>query len=325
MFVGEVEVVPLAAESMGVRSLCTQIITPDVNILLDPSSALAFRYGLEPHPMEYEILLKSLEHIFVASRAADIISISHYHYDHVRPGFTNFRYNLSSPEELQRIFEGKRVYAKDYRENINPSQRRRVFFFLKDVKDVVDGIVWSDNTEATIGDTRLVFSPPFPHGPINSRLGFVVSTMIEYNKQRVVFAPDVQGPIVDDTLAYLLNMQPQLVIVGGPPLYIKSFSDTDRVLAKESLTKLAKYIPKIVVDHHLMRSEEWIPWLDPIRELSSSIDHEVLTMAELSGQENSCLEAKRPQIYREFPPSEKFLNWANSTDEFKMKNMPPIK
>ena len=310
---------------MGVRSLCTQIITPDVNILLDPSAALAFRYGLEPHPKEYEVLLKSLESIFVASRAADIISISHYHYDHVRPGFTNFHYNMSSLEELQRIFDGKKVYAKDYRENINPSQRRRGFFFLKDVKDVVDEIIWSDNTEVTIGDTRLVFSPPFPHGPINSRLGFVVSTMIEYNNQRVVFAPDVQGPVADDTLAYLLNIKPELIIVGGPPLYIKRFSDADRVLAKESLTKLAKYTPKTVVDHHLMRSEDWIPWLKSIRELSSSINHEVLTMAELSGQENCCLEARRPQVYREFPPSEKFLNWANSTDEFKMKNMPPIK
>jgi predicted metallo-beta-lactamase superfamily hydrolase len=323
--VDDIDVVPLAAESMGVRSLCTKITTPDVTILLDPSAALAFRMRLEPHPMEYEALLKSLERIFVASREADIISISHYHYDHVRPGFTNFRYNFSSLEDLRRIFEGKRVYAKDYRENINPSQRRRGFFFLKDVKDVVDTITWSDNTDVTIGDTRLVFSPPFHHGPKDSRLGYVVSTMIEYDNQRVIFVPDVQGPVVKNTLEYLLNMEPHLIIVGGPPLYIQKFSDANRLKAKESLTKLAKNIHQVVVDHHLLRSEEWISWLKPIRDISTNMNNEVLTMAELLGQENTCLESERSHIYQEFPPSEKFLNWANSTDEFKMKNMPPIR
>jgi hypothetical protein len=99
MNIDDIEVSPLAAESLGVRSLCTLVRTPDVSILFDPSAALAKRYGLEPHPFEYLALQSSLERIRAAVEVTDIISISHYHYDHVRPGFTNYLYNLSTQDE----------------------------------------------------------------------------------------------------------------------------------------------------------------------------------------------------------------------------------
>ena len=60
MRLGEIEITPLAAESLGTRSLCTHVVTPDVSILFDPSVALAKRYNLEPHPTEYLALRNSL-------------------------------------------------------------------------------------------------------------------------------------------------------------------------------------------------------------------------------------------------------------------------
>ncbi len=324
MKVGDIEIIPIAAESMGVRSLCTNIITPDLNILLDPSAALSMRFRLEPHPLEYQMLLEKLEKIFVAARKADILSISHYHYDHVRPGFTNFRYNFSSLEEIQLMFQAKKVISKDYRENINPSQRRRGYYFEKEVKDVVDSIQWADGIELNFNDTTLSYSSPLPHGPKDSRLGFVVATMIGHSGTRIVFAPDVQGPLVDSTLSYLLGVNADLLIIGGPPLYLDKFSMSDRKRALTSLTLLAQYIPLVTVDHHLMRSENWKDWLNPVYKRAFEVGHEVMTMAELAGEENFCLEAKRKRLYEEYPPSEDFMNWIESTDEYKMKNKPPI-
>ena len=92
MKLGEIEINPLAAESLGVRSLCTHVVTPDISILFDPSVALAKRYNLEPHPTEYLALKRTLSNIFQVATDSDILSISHYHFDHVRPGFDN---NLS--------------------------------------------------------------------------------------------------------------------------------------------------------------------------------------------------------------------------------------
>ncbi|MFW9933032.1 MAG: hypothetical protein ACFFDR_10285, partial [Candidatus Thorarchaeota archaeon] len=94
MKIGDIDVIPLAAESLGVRSLCTKIKTPDLSILLDPSAALAFRPPHEPHPKEYLALQEAHIRIEEAAKDCDILTISHYHFDHVRPGATNQRYNL---------------------------------------------------------------------------------------------------------------------------------------------------------------------------------------------------------------------------------------
>jgi predicted metallo-beta-lactamase superfamily hydrolase len=196
MKLGDIEITPLAAESLGTRSLCTRIVTPDISLLLDPSVALAKRYGLEPHPTEYLALRDSLDKIRTSAVNSDILSISHYHYDHVRPGFENQLYNLSAHNERREMFAGKTVLAKDNRENINPSQRRRGFYFEKDVQDVVTRIEWADDRSFEFNDTQVTYSPPLPHGPTDSRLGYVLATLIEYPGYRFMFAPDVQGPIV---------------------------------------------------------------------------------------------------------------------------------
>ncbi|MHA1924382.1 MAG: MBL fold metallo-hydrolase [Candidatus Thorarchaeota archaeon] len=324
MQIGEIEVVPLAAESLGVRSFCTLVKTPDLRLVLDPSAALAMRERLEPHPFEYQTLIKSLERIFVESRKADVLSISHYHYDHVRPGFTDFRYNLSSREELQRLFERKIVLAKDNRDNINPSQRRRGFYFEKDVQPTLDEIHWSDSKTFEFGATKVICSKPLSHGPSDTKLGYVIATTIEYEGVSVMFAPDLQGPVVHEDLTYILSSSPDLLLVGGPPLYLKKFEERHRQSAFQSLTRLVTEIPLVVVDHHLMRSKDWLNWLGPIKAAAERVGNQIMSIAELLGVENRCLESMRTSLYSEHPPHSEFLRWIDATDEYKKNNLPPL-
>ncbi len=324
MQLGEIEIEPLAAESLGVRSFCTLVKTPDIRLVLDPSAALAMRERLEPHPIEYQILIKSLERIFVESRKADVLSISHYHYDHVRPGFTDFRYNLSSREELQRLFDGKTVLAKDNRENINPSQRRRGFYFEKDVQSISEEIHWSDGTAFEFGATKVTCSSPLSHGPSDTKLGYVIATTIEYEGSSVMFAPDLQGPVVQEDLAYILSSSPDLLLVGGPPLYLKKFEERHRQSAFQSLTRLVTEIPLVVVDHHLMRSKDWLNWLGPIKVAAERAGNQIMSIAEMLGTENRCLESMRTSLYSEQPPESDFMRWTDATDEYKKSNLPPL-
>jgi predicted metallo-beta-lactamase superfamily hydrolase len=322
--VGEIEVVPLAAESLGVRSLCTKVKTPDLSVILDPSAALAMREGLEPHPIEYQTLMKSLERIFVEARKADVLSISHYHYDHVRPGFTDFRYNMSSREELQMLFGGKVILAKDNRENINPSQRRRGFYFEKDVQSVSKEIHWSDGKSFDFGTTRIMCSNPLCHGPSDTRLGYVTATKIEYDGSSILFAPDIQGPVMKEDLEYILSSAPDLLIVGGPPIYLRKFKEQHKQSAFHSLTRLVTKVPVVVVDHHLMRSKDWVTWLNPIRVAAERTGNQLMSIAESIGVQNRCLESTRASLYSEQPPSSEFVHWTNATDEYKKSNRPPL-
>ena len=324
MKLGSIEVVPVAAESMGVRSLCTRITTPDVNIVFDPSAALAKRFGLEPHPAEYRCLLTSLERIFAAARHADVLSISHYHYDHVRPGFTDFRYLFSSREELQRMFEGKTVFAKDNRENINASQRRRGFYFQKDLEETVREIRWADGQTCYFGATTVSYSEPLPHGSDNSPMGYVLATAVQSAEDTVLFAPDVQGPLSERSLSYILNAHAGLIILGGPPIYLNSLTANESETAVRNLCRIARSCPVLIVDHHLTRSEDWEKWIRPVRDAAGEVGHKVLTMAELAGIPNQFMEASRKWLYEEHRPTEEFLNWASAADEFKTLHRPPI-
>ncbi|UCH04808.1 MAG: hypothetical protein JSW05_01220 [Candidatus Thorarchaeota archaeon] len=324
MRIGEIDVVPIASESLGVRSLCTMVSTPDVKLLLDPSAALAMRGGLEPHPREYHRLMKTLEQIHEEARQADVLSVSHYHYDHVRPGFTNFRYNQSSRDELQRMFQDKIVFAKDNRENVNPSQRRRGFFFEKDVSGVAEEIRWADGQSYTFGETTVSHSHPLPHGPIDTDLGYIIATTIEHAESRVLFAPDVQGPVVSDTLSFILSNNPNAAIIGGPPVYLKRFEDSHRDAALTSLMELASRIPLLIVDHHLMRSKDWRDWLEPVTNAASKAENRLVTVAETAGLEPHCMESIREDLYSMYPPSPGFMDWVNATEKYKVRHLPPI-
>ncbi|MHA2425150.1 MAG: MBL fold metallo-hydrolase [Candidatus Thorarchaeota archaeon] len=323
MKIGELEITPVAAESMGVRSLCTQVKTPDIAILLDPSAALSYRKPHEPHPCEYNALDDALDRIRHFSDASDSIFVSHYHFDHVRSGLEDWHYKFSTREDLLRIFSGKQIWAKDNRENINPSQRRRAFYFEKDLKGKSQ-IEWVDGKAISQGDTTISFSHPVPHGPEDSRLGYVLIVTIEYDDRRFVYAPDVQGPVSRRTLSYLLGLNAELMIVGGPPLYLKKFSPQEIQDALYSLTTLATSTEKLVIDHHLLRSNEWIDWITPIQNAAKRAGHEIANMAELAGVTPRYLEAERANLYQDEPPNEEFLSWLSGTDTFKQRNKPPI-
>ena len=303
MHLDDIEIIPIAAESLGVRSLCTMVRTPDVSILLDPSAALAKRYALEPHPLEYQALRNALNEIHTHAKDASIFSISHYHYDHIRPGFDNYLYNICTRDERKEMFTGKIVYAKDNRENINTSQRRRGYYFKKDVQPVIDEIQWADGRTFHVRDTTITYSAPLPHGSDKSPLGFVLATTIEYSGVRFLFAPDIQGPTSKDTLSYILSTEPDMAIIGGPPLYLNQFSHGEAHSAFYSLSLLTRTVPTLVVDHHNMRGGNWETWSSPLRRICSESGTKLLSMAELAGKDEQCLESQRKQLYLDHPPS----------------------
>src|SRR5262249_60655583 len=57
-------VMPLAADSLGVRSMATYVEAGDLRLLLDPGAALSpNRFGLPPTPEEEEALARALDRI----------------------------------------------------------------------------------------------------------------------------------------------------------------------------------------------------------------------------------------------------------------------
>jgi len=284
-------------DSMGTRGMATVIDTGTYKIFIDPGVSFApRRYGLPPHPVELERLEKHLAIIRDEIIDSDIIIISHYHRDH---------YLYRDGEE--EFYKGKILYIKHPEQMINHSQKIRAYVLLKKmgVLDLAKKIVYCDGkTYSLENGVRLVFSPPVPHGPDGTRLGWVIMTLVDIDGFRILHASDVQGPISDVPLEWILEKRPDILIISGPPTYFEG-----RKMKKEDVEKGLYNLmriagnsngpKKIIVDHHLLRDLDYRDRIMDIIEVAAIRNAEVLTAAEFMGQPIEQLEARRKELWRE--------------------------
>jgi predicted metallo-beta-lactamase superfamily hydrolase len=325
----KIHVVPLAAESLGVRSMCTFVETPDVKILLDAGVSLCpNRFGLPPHPIEFKAIEKARKKIAEAAERAEIVTLSHYHFDHHTPSYEDWLCNWTAKDETARqIYEGKTVLIKNPKEKINFSQRRRGWIFQKTGGKYAEKLEIADRKTFIFGKaTRVKFSEPVFHGPENSALGWILMTTIEYENEKFMFAPDVQGPMATQTLEIIRKEKPHLIMIGGPPLYLARFKVDEKQIhaGMENLEKVVKDLRMVILEHHILRDESWREKANGVFEKAEEMECKVLTAAEFLREENAFLEAKRKRLYVENPPSREFEKWMNSSLANKKRLKPPI-
>jgi len=323
----KIRVVPLADESFGVRSMCTYVETPDLKVLLDAGVSLApNRFGFPPHPREYEVIAECREKIAKASEKAEVVTLSHYHFDHHTPSYVDWFCNWSSPDVAKQVYEGKIVLVKSYREMVNFSQRRRGWMFQKTGGKYAKLLEIADSKTFGFGDTCVKFSEPVFHGSANSELGWILMTSIEYEDEKMLFASDVQGPMYDLTLETILAEQPQLIVIGGPPTYLGGFRVKDEHIAvgMQNLEKIATSVPLTVLGHHLLRDEEWRESSLPIFDTAERSGHAVVTAAEFVGKGNNLLESRRRRLFELEPPGAEFEKWMKLPLSKRKLTKPPI-
>ncbi len=322
----KIRVVPLATESLGVRSMCCYVETPDLKLLLDAGVSLApMRFGLSPHPKEYEALAECRKKIADAADKAEIVTISHYHFDHHTPAYTDWCNHWSSEMVARQIYEGKIVLAKNYRSKINPSQRRRGWMFSKTSGNYAKKLHYADGKTFEFSETELKFSEPVFHGLENSHLGWLLMVSIEHDDEKLLYASDVQGPMASSTLQLILAQNPQVTVVGGPPTYLGDLvnqKDVQRGL--RNLERLAEKIPLTILDHHILRDERWETFTRSICDSAAEADHAVVTAAEFLKRKNNLLECQRKRLFEVEPPGKEFSKWMKLPRSRRKLTQPPI-
>jgi hypothetical protein len=115
---------PIWFDSLGAKSSCCLVKTRDVNILIDPGAAeMQPSYPLS-RSAKLRYLLQARKAIQKASEEADIVIITHYHYDH---------HTLLNTEGINttKLYKGKTLLIKDPNQYINESQWKRARLFLE--------------------------------------------------------------------------------------------------------------------------------------------------------------------------------------------------
>lgn len=284
--VPELRVTPLAFESLGVRSMATHVETDDLSMVIDPAVALApNRFGLPPHPIEERARSELWRLVRERAEAADVLVVSHYHYDHLEP---------KEPE----LYTGKRVFVKHPRRMINPSQRERAASFLRNIKGMAEEINYADGRDYKFGGTEVRFSKPVPHGSDATR-GYVVEMCIEAGES-FLHTSDVQGPVLDEQLDFILSERPETIFVDGPSTYFDSPHTPFEVRrANENLVKIIEdgAVRRLVVDHHLTRDLGYRGQILPVLDAGDEQGVTVQVAAEFLDLEPNLLEARREELY----------------------------
>jgi predicted metallo-beta-lactamase superfamily hydrolase len=324
----KIKVTPLAAESFGVRSMCTLIETPDVTVLLDAGVSLCpYRFSLPPHPIEFKTIDRLRKRIAEAADKAEVVTISHYHFDHHTPSYEDWLVNWTEATETARqIYHDKRVLMKNPRERINSSQRQRAWLFQKTGGKYAKTLETADGKTFAFGkETFLRFSEAVSHGPDGSTLGWVVMALVECDGERFMFAPDVQGPMSAHTVELIQAAKPQVIMLGGPPFYLGGFKvdEAQLQLGLKNLVAVVETVPLTILEHHGLRDESWQQRTKQVYETAAKMGRKVMTAAEFVGQENNFLESKRKTLYVENPPSKEFERWMRKDMTEKSHVKPP--
>jgi predicted metallo-beta-lactamase superfamily hydrolase len=323
----KIKVTPLASESLGVRSMCTMVETPDVTMLLDAGISLCpYRLNLPPHPIEFRTIQTLRRQIAQAADNASVVTISHYHFDHHTPSFEDWLVNWTEENTTARqIYQDKDVLAKNPKENINASQRQRAWRFERTGGKYAKKLEAADGKAFTYGSTVLRFSEAVSHGPEQSNLGYVTMATVEFENERFMFAPDVQGPVSNRALELIKTAQPAVLMVGGPPFYLAGLRVDEAQLQNslKNLKAVVETVPTVILEHHALRDESWKQKIAPLSEEASQIGHRIMTAAEYAGKENMFLESRRKELYSDYPPSKEFEAWMKTLSS---KNIarPPI-
>jgi len=282
-------VTPLAAESLGVRSVATYVECGQTRVLIDPGAMLApSRFNLPPVEDEWEALRCANDRISAYATRASLIFVSHYHEDHFRhdPG----------------LYAGRLLWAKDPKRHITGRQAQRAERFWS-------AVAGGGPTDAAEGrrletvDAVLQASPPLSHGPDGTGLGYVVALTVEDRREgtRFVHASDVQGPLSPVAAAYLARQRPTLLYLSGPPAYLESQLGAEMV--DRGIEHLLRIIDqtgcRVILDHHALRDAAYPERFRRLWETGR-----VVTAAGYLGQSDAPLEARRRELWtgRRKPP-----------------------
>jgi predicted metallo-beta-lactamase superfamily hydrolase len=278
----------IGAESFGARSLCCFVTTRNRKILIDPGVALGmYRSRLPPHPREVVAVEDTRKRIIERWTEATDIVISHFHGDH-SPLVHADVYQLAV-SKIRDLNSQATIWIKPPGHFGGVEKKRAPAF-----KSAFGGQAKSTADQRS---EEVSFSRPVPHGDPNDTSVTVIMTCI---RDDVVFvhASDIQM-LNDEAVETILAWRPDIVLAAGPPIYLAhklSKEQLDR--AERNTITLLRKVNTVILDHHLLRSEEGTRWC---QRLSSMTGNTLVSAAEFMAKSPQLLEAHRKQLYQDAP------------------------
>jgi len=318
---GKISVMPVWFDSMGAKSMCTFIETPEIKLIVDPGYAIM----QHSYPLDEEDKINFLEaaekRVKEYTKKADIVIITHFHYDHHK-----------RPVEFPESYIDKMLYIKNPNEWINYSQWKRARILYQDIMTIFENIfkindfmkepenknyedpyhnlslvqqkdfgeytnrreellkmrkanmynsveAWMTkkwltefkirNTsinfikkeEINFGKTSICFPGTLFHGIEYAKTGWVEPVIVKRGKKKVLFSSDIMGPNIEDYAQWIINENPNVIILDGPSTYLLGYMfnrvNLDRCIENVSRILREADFEIMIYDHHLLRERKF--------------------------------------------------------------------
>ena len=345
---GKMEIELLWFDSLGAKSSSFLVETPDIRLLVDPGVAVMQPSYPLPEAEKEKLAEEAFQRIEEAATRAELVFISHYHYDH-----------HTLPSGAKGLYKGKRLWVKDPNQWINSSQWERGRLFLEElytmfgeenpknilippprveypdplatlplvkgkkwgdypqreeellkkgrrwfsnqskkwgenfwIKEFATGGVevrFADGQSFSQGRTKVRFTPPLSHGIEFARLGWIVGLVVEYDGHKLLYTSDLQGPQIEDYAQWIIEENPELLIVDGPTTYLLGYM-LNQINLRRAIENMCRIIREssiklIIYDHHNLREARYRERLRDVYRTAESQGKDLLTAAEWFGRE----------------------------------------
>ena len=217
-----------------------------------------------------------------ASNEVNNVILTHCQYDHLNP-------------EGYQVFFGKRGFLKNPVLNLNYNQRRRASLLLDELKRRSSEVIYADGMDFQFGDLNLTFSKAVPHG-IDTRRGCVLQVFFQEPGKSFLFSSDIEGANLDEQVGFIIHNNPYILLIDGPAI---TFPKCRSHRICEVIEKTG--VNTIIVDHHLMRESNWRDYVKDAIDLAQERGVRLVSAAGYRGEEENLLEARRVELYKEFP------------------------
>ncbi|MBN2415197.1 hypothetical protein JXO52_05120 [bacterium] len=286
-------ITPLAAESMGGRSMATSIETGDCRVIIDPWLQEApLRFGLGPHPVEIWHAEKLKSRIRLFLRSADVVIVTHY---------DAATFSLLTPD----ICRGKTIFMRNPNQNTAPQYRNTIFEFSEKIRRVADELAFVDGRSLKRGKTKLHFSLSVPGTP-ETLPDFVMPVSIRDRKQTFFYSSETAGSLDRQAERFFREEKPHTCYLDGPETTWRKdggeLGALDQLIKRYMELLLSSLVQVLVIDHHLMRDIHWREKAKLMFKMAEKSALAIKTAAEFRGDENNLLEARRDQLYEIEPP-----------------------
>ncbi len=158
------------------------------------------------------------------------------------------------------------------------------------------GVRFADGRSFDLGGVKISFSNPLFHGVEYSRLGWVISAVVECKGKRLLHSSDLNGPVIEDYADWIVSRKPNILILDGPPTYLLGFT-MNRINLRRAVENAiwilenCEGLELVIYDHHLTREPRFRERTKTVWERARKLGIDLVTAAEFLGSRPVVLSA----------------------------------